>query len=227
MAWKDWVRDVEIEPSLYAADFLRLGDQIEALLAAGARIFHVDVGDGRFIPPVTIGPVVVRSIAPVVHGAGGRLDCHLMVGEPESHFQQIREAGGDSVTFHLEVCSDLPKAVALARSLGLGVGLAFNPDTPVEEAAEAVLTSGIELALCMSVHPGYSGQAFLPESLDRIRRLRELVGDRALVQVDGGLRDGNIRAVREAGADLIVAGSAIFGSGDVAGAYAGLADALA
>ncbi len=227
MAWKDWIRGVEIEPSLYAADFLRLGDQIEALLAAGARIFHVDVGDGRFIPPVTIGPVVVRSIAPVVHDAGGRLDCHLMVGEPESHFQQIREAGGDSVTFHLEVCSDLPKAAALARSLGLGVGLAFNPDTPVEEAAEAVLASGIELALCMSVHPGYSGQAFLPESLDRIRRLRELVGGRALVQVDGGLRDGNIRAVREAGADLIVAGSAIFGSDDVAGAYAGLADALA
>jgi ribulose-phosphate 3-epimerase len=227
MAWKDWIRGVEIEPSLYAADFLRLGDQIQVLLAAGARIFHIDVGDGRFIPPVTIGPVVVRSIAPVVHEAGGWLDCHLMVGEPEAHFQQIREAGGDSVTFHLEVCSDVSKAVALARSFGLGVGLAFNPATAVEDAAQATLASGVDVVLCMSVHPGYSGQAFLPDALDRIHRLHEAVGGRALVQVDGGLRDGNIQAVREAGADLIVAGSAIFHTDDVAGAYARLVEAAA
>jgi len=225
MGWTDWIRGVEVEPSLYAADFLRLGDQIEALLQAGARIFHVDVGDGRFIPPVTIGPVVVQSIAPVVHAAGGRLDCHLMVDEPESQFRQIHDAGGDSVTFHVEVCGDVPAAIGLARGLGLGVGLAFNPDTPVEEAAE--LAADADVVLCMSVHPGYSGQAFIPESLDRIRSLRTLVGDGVLVQVDGGLTGGNVRAVREAGADLVVAGSAIFRSADVADAYAGLVDALA
>jgi ribulose-phosphate 3-epimerase len=225
MGWRDWTRGVEVEPSLYAADFLRLGEQIEALLGAGARIFHVDVGDGRFIPPVTIGPVVVRSIAPVVHGTGGRLDCHLMVDAPESHFRQIHDAGGDSVTFHLETCEDVPAAVALARELGLGVGLAFSPDTSVEDAAQ--LATGVDLVLCMSVRPGYSGQTFLPESLDRIRRLRPLVGENVLVQVDGGLRNENVRAVRDAGADLVVAGSAIFHSADVADAYVGLVDALA
>jgi ribulose-phosphate 3-epimerase len=225
MSWRDWIRDVEIEPSLYAADFLRLGDQIEALLGVGARIFHVDVGDGRFIPPVTIGPVVVRSIAPVVHRAGGRLDCHLMVDEPESQFQQIHEAGGDSVTFHVEVCEDVPGAVRVARGLGLGVGLAFNPDTPLD--AVRGLAGEVDLLLVMSVYPGYSGQAFIPDSLERVRRLRELVGPHVLLQVDGGLTDGNIRAVRDAGANLIVAGSAIFRTDDVAGAYTGLSRALA
>lgn len=216
---------MEIEPSLYAADFLRLGEQIETLLAAGARVFHVDVGDGRFIPPVTIGPVVVQAVAPVVHGAGGRLDCHLMVDAPDSHFEQIRQAGGDSVTFHLEVCPDPAAAVAAARACDLGVGIAINPDTPIEVAAAAA--SDVDLVLCMSVHPGYSGQAFLPESLERIRGLRDLLGDDPLIQVDGGVTADNVAAVRAAGADLIVAGSAIFYHGDVAGAYDGLVRAVA
>jgi ribulose-phosphate 3-epimerase len=226
MGWRDWIRGVEVEPSLYAADFLHLGDQIDALLAAGARIFHVDVGDGRFIPPVTIGPVIVQSIAPVVHAAGGRLDCHLMIEDPEPQFAQIKQAGGDSVTFHIEVCQDVPRAVVLARSHGLGVGLALNPDTPIETAARAAASADIDVLLCMSVHPGYSGQAFIPESLDRVRRLRELVGSDPLIQVDGGLTNGNIDAVRQAGADLIVAGSAIFYTEDVAEAYMGLVRAL-
>jgi ribulose-phosphate 3-epimerase len=211
---------VEVEPSLYAADFLRLGEQIDALLAAGARIFHVDVGDGRFIPPITIGPVVVNSIAPVIHAAGGWLDCHLMVEEPESHFDELEAAGGDSVTFHVEVCPDVPAAAARARALGLGVGLALNPDTPVEKAVAAA--SEVDLVLCMSVHPGYSGQAFIPGSLDRLRQLRELLPSETLVQVDGGIANENAGAVRAAGADLIVAGSAVFNHDDVAEAFRGL-----
>ncbi len=225
MPWSDPTRGVEIEPSIYAADFLRLGEQIGSLLDAGARIFHVDIGDGHFITPVTIGPIVVRSVAPAVHDRGGRLDCHLMVEAPTSHFPQVAEAGGDSVTFHVEAVDDPRAAVALAREHGLGVGVACNPDTPLERIAAA--SHGADLVVCMTVYPGWSGQTFLPGSLARIRRLRELVGPDRLIQVDGGITAGNVRDVAAAGADLIVAGSAIFFSDDIDGAYAGLAGAIA
>ena len=119
MSWRDWVRDAEVEPSLYAADFARLGEQIDVLLRAGCRIFHFDVGDGHFVEPVTIGPVVLESIAPLVHEAGGVLDCHLMVDNPLRHFPQIARAGGDSVTFHYEVVDDVPATIAAARGHGL------------------------------------------------------------------------------------------------------------
>lgn len=225
MPWRDWVRGAEIEPSLYAADFLHLGDQIAALLEAGARIFHVDVGDGKFIPPVTIGPVVVQAIAPLVHEAGGRLDCHLMVDDPTGQYDQLAAAGADSVTFHVEAVDDPAAAIADARAHGLAAGVALSPDTPVERAVEAA--DGAELVLCMSVHPGYSGQAFLPESVERIERLRASLPSSILVGVDGGIRQDNVRTVREAGADLIVAATAIFGADDIAAAYRGLADAVA
>lgn len=225
MSWDGWARDTEIEPSLYAADFLRLGEQLETLLAAGARVFHVDVGDGKFIPPVTIGPVVVQAVAPLVHGAGGRLDCHLMVDDPTDQLRLIAAAGGDSVTFHVEVVDDPQALVAHAREHGIGVGVACNPDTPVEQLAQAA--RGADLALCMSVHPGYSGQRFLPESIERIARLRELLDPGVLIQVDGGVTADNVGAVRAAGADLIVAGSAIFYQDDVAAAYSALAASVA
>lgn len=220
MTWNDWTRGVEIAPSLYAADFMRLGDQIEALLGAGCRIFHVDVGDGQFIPPITIGPIVVQSVAPAIHQAGGRVDCHLMIVEPERHFEQVREAGGDSVTFHIEVCDDVAAAVARARQLDLGVGIAFNPDTPVETVA--AFSTEVDLLLCMSVHPGYSGQPFLPESLARLERLRELAGEDVLLQVDGGIGAANVAEAHAAGADVLVAGSSVFQGGDPAVAYADL-----
>jgi len=225
MGWGGWIEQVEVEPSLYAADFLRLGEQLDSLLDAGARVFHVDVGDGHFIPPVTIGPVVVRSVAPPVHAAGGRLDCHLMVDAPTAHFGQIREAGGDSVTFHLEVAADVRAAIALAREHDLAVGVACNPDTPIEQLAAAA-GHGVDLLLVMSVHPGYSGQAFIPGSLDRVRRLRELVGPDVLIQVDGGVTADNARAVRDAGASLIVAGSSVFYQDDIGRAFRGLAAAV-
>ena len=227
MSWDDWIRTVEVEPSLYAADFSRLGEQVEVLLRAEARVFHFDVGDGRFIPPITMGPVVLGSIAGQVHEAGGVLDCHLMVEAPEPHFEQFREAGADSVTVHFEVVSDLPVAVALAREHELQIGLAFNPESSVDEAAAAAVEAGVDLVLCMSVHPGYSGQAFIPESVERVRRLRELLPETIRVQVDGGVGPENVADLRDAGATLFVAATAIFGREDLPRAYRRLVQALA
>jgi ribulose-phosphate 3-epimerase len=224
MPWRDWVRTVEIEPSVYAADFAHLGEQIEYLLHAGARVFHFDVGDGHFIEPVTIGPIVLKWIAPMIHRVGGVVDCHLMVDNPEHHFPQIAEAGGDSVTFHVEVSEEPWNTIKAARELGLGVGVAFNPETEVEVAIEASL--GADLALCMSIHPGYSGQEFLPESLWRIDRLRKQLPSSLYVQVDGGITAENVHDVRKVGADLIVAGSAIFDMEDLPRSYRRLVKAL-
>jgi ribulose-phosphate 3-epimerase len=217
--------ELEVEPSLYAADLARLGDQIERLMDAGARVFHFDIGDGRFIEPITMGPIVLESIAPMIEARGGVLDCHLMVVEPEKHFRQIAGAGGHSVTFHVEACEDPAPAIALARELGLGVGLAFNPETSVEKTLAAA--KGVDLVLCMSIHPGYSGQEFLPEAPERIAALRTSLSDEVRVQVDGGIGLENIGDVHSAGADLIVVGSSIFGADDVASAYAELAGELA
>src|SRR5438093_5283986 len=191
MGWKEWVRTAEIEPSIYAADFSRLGEQIETLMRAGARIFQFDVGDGHFDEPITIGPIVLQSISPLVHGLGGVLDCHLMIERPERHFRAIAEAGGDSVTVHYEACEDLSGVLAQARALELGVGVAFNPET---EPDDVVAAAGelVDLVLCMSIHPGYSGQPFMPESIPRVRRLRELLPDGVHVQVDGGVGPENV-----------------------------------
>jgi ribulose-phosphate 3-epimerase len=217
MEWRDWAAEVEVEPSLYAADFSRLAEQIEALVGSGARVFHFDVGDGRFIPEITVGPIVLASISPLVHGLGGVLDCHLMVEEPERHFDAVAKAGGDSVTFHVEAQVDRPRAIQHARALGLGVGIGFNPETAVEHVVGAA--DDADLVLCMSIHPGYSGQAFMPEAVERIERLRALLPAETRVQVDGGINAETIVAARSAGADLLVAGSAIFWHDDPAAAY--------
>jgi ribulose-phosphate 3-epimerase len=224
VSWSDWAGTVEIEPSLYASDFSQLGSQLEALNGAGARVFHFDVGDGHFIPEITIGPIVLASISPLVRGWGARLDCHLMVAEPERHFEAIAKANGDSVTFHVEVVDDAARAVAAARALGLGVGIAFNPETPVEEAVAAA--EGVDLVLCMSIHPGYSGQAFMRDALERIAALREGLPPSTRIQVDGGINGDTARAAREAGADLLVAGSAIFWKDDPAASYRELVEVV-
>ncbi len=226
MGWSDWIRNgVEVEPSLYAADFRRLGEQIDVLLAARCRIFHFDCGDGHFVPPVTMGPVVLRSIAPAIHAAGGVLDCHLMVDDPAHHLEEFASSGADSVTFHVEAESDPARVAERARELGLGVGIAFNPETEPARAADAVREAGADLVLCMSVHPGYSGQSFMPEALDRVRALTTLVA--VPIQVDGGVGDENVHDLRDAGVALFVAGSSIFGADDPAEAYTRLAAAVA
>ncbi len=217
MSWSEWADAVEIEPSIYASDFSRLGEQLEALRLAGAKVFHFDVGDGHFIPEITIGPVVLASISPLVSGWDARLDCHLMVSEPERHFEAVANAGGDSVTFHVEASDDPPRAIAAARALGLEVGVAFNPETPVQDAVAAA--AGADLVLCMSIHPGYSGQAFMTEAIERLAELRAALPASIRIQVDGGITRETMRPAREAGADLLVAGSAVFWSDDPGTAY--------
>jgi ribulose-phosphate 3-epimerase len=217
MGWKQWVRKVEIEPSLYAADFSRLGHQIEVLARAGVRVFHFDVGDGHFVPPITIGPIVLQSISPIVHRYEGAIDCHLMIENPARHFEAIAEAGGDSVTFHYEAVEDVPSTVRAAREQELQVGLAFNPETRPDDAA--AVADGVDLVLCMSIHPGYSGQEFMHEAHARVARLRELLPDHVYVQVDGGVDHSNIRQLHDEGADLLVAGTAIFGREDLPRAF--------
>jgi ribulose-phosphate 3-epimerase len=220
MSWHEWIRTVEVEPSIYAADFLNLGAQLEDLLRAGTKVFHFDVGDGHFVPPVTIGPIVLESISPLVHEHHGVLDCHLMVEQPTKYFAAIASAGGDSVTVHLEAVGDgLQEVVHVAREHGLQIGLAFSPETRPAAAATAALAAGVDLVLCMSIHPGYSGQEFMPEALGRLRELRELLPETLPIQVDGGIGPENIRDVYDAGATLFVAGSSVFSGEDHVRAY--------
>jgi ribulose-phosphate 3-epimerase len=225
VSWDRWIRTVEVEPSLYAADFSRLGEQVETLLRAGARVFHFDIGDGHFVDPVTMGPIVLESIAPLVHREGGALDCHLMVDEPEHHFGLLQSAGADSVTFHFEAAADPPALAAKARKRGFQVGLAFTPETAVEDVLPAA--DGFDLVLCMSIHPGYSGQTFMADALGRIRELRAGLPAGVHVQVDGGINNDNVRSVYDAGADLFVCGHAIFGMEDLPRAYRRLVHLLA
>jgi ribulose-phosphate 3-epimerase len=222
MAWTERAREVEVEPSIYAADFSRLREQLAELVEAGVYAFHFDTGDGHFVPEITIGPVVLEAISPFVRGWGCALDCHLMVSEPRRHLESFARAGADSVTFHVEAVEDVATTIAEARALELGVGVAFNPETSVETAAEAGQEA--DLVNCMSIHPGYSGQKLMPEALGRIEQLRSLLPDRVRVQVDGGVNDDTIEGVRRAGADLIVAGSAVFWHDDPAERYGRLAE---
>jgi len=226
VAWQEWIRTVEVEPSIYAADFANLGDQLDILLRTGARVFHFDVGDGHFVEPITTGPIVLQSIAPLIHTFdGAAIDCHLMVDNPTRHFPQIARAGGDSVTFHYEAVDDVPATISVAREHGLQVGVAFNPET--EPEAVAAVAGDADLVLCMSIHPGYSGQEFMPESIERVQTLRAALPESIYIQVDGGITLENVEDVYAAGARLFVAGSSIFTREDLPRAYRQLVQALA
>jgi ribulose-phosphate 3-epimerase len=225
VAWNDWIRTVEIEPSIYAADFANLAEQIEILLRTGARVFHFDVGDGHFVEPITMGPIVLQAIAPLVHASGGVLDCHLMVDNPARHIPQIARAGGDSVTFHYEAVDDVPGMISVAREHGLQAGVAFKPGTEPEDVVQ--VAGDADLVLCMSIEPGYSGQTFMDGALERIARTRELLPETIHLQVDGGIDNDNVRSAYDAGATLIVAGSAIFQREDLQRSYRRLVQALA
>jgi ribulose-phosphate 3-epimerase len=226
MAWADGLRETEVEPSLYAADFAKLGEQIEDLLDAGTRVFHYDVGDGHFVEPIIIGPIVLQSIGRLIHERGGRVDVHLMIESPERHFEAFREAGADSVTFHYEAVEDVGAIAVRAREQDLGVGVALKPKTPVEEVAEAAIAAEADFVLCMSIEPGYSGQPFMPEAYERLRLLRELLPGEMQLQVDGGVNHENIGAARSAGANLLVAATAVFGEGEPAAGYRELVERL-
>lgn len=225
MPWRDWIRTVEVEPSLYGADFAHLGDQIEALLRSEARVFHFDVGDGHFVEPITIGPIVLKAISPIVQRYGGATDVHLMVENPAKYFEPVAAAGGDSVTFHYEAVDDVPATIRKAREQELQVGVAFNPESEPEDVA--AVSGDADLVLCMGIHPGYSGQPFREETFERVRRLRAALPPEVHIQVDGGLNADNIKQLYDDGVTLLVAASAIFDREDLPRAYRRLVQALA
>jgi ribulose-phosphate 3-epimerase len=213
-----------VAPSILSADFARLGDQVREVLDAGASTIHVDVMDGHFVPPITMGPLVVDALAGLVHEAGAVLDVHLMVERPERFVADFASAGADGITVHVEATPHVHYALAAVRDAGCRAGLAICPGTPA--GAVAKLTADVDLVLCMTVDPGWGGQAFLPHSLDKLARLRALVGDAPALEVDGGVDRSTVGPCAEAGATLFVAGSAVFGADDPAAAVRNLAEVV-
>jgi ribulose-phosphate 3-epimerase len=211
-----------VAPSILSADFSRLGAQIEEVMAAGARIIHVDVMDGHFVPPITIGPLVAGSIADQVHQEGGAIDVHLMIERPDQQIEEFAKAGADSITFHAEATPHINRTLNAVRDLGCLAGLAINPGTPVAAVGES--TNDADVFLCMTVNPGWGGQPFITDSPDKVRRLGSLVGG-GIIEVDGGIDPSTAGSMAEAGAGLFVAGSAVFGAEDPAAAYVAIAEA--
>ena len=213
-----------IAPSILSADFARLGEQIETVMDAGARVIHVDVMDGHFVPPITIGPLIVEAIRDLVKGRGGTLDVHLMIERPERHVEAFAKAGADVITIHPESTPNIHYGLKLIRELGCKAGVVINPGTPVA-AVEPVLEI-VDLCLCMSVNPGWGGQQYIPTSTARLAALRELLPEDVVLEVDGGISLETIDEARDAGAELFVAGSSVFGAGDPAEGYRALAARL-
>ena len=211
-----------VAPSILSADFSKLGAQIADVMAAGARLIHVDVMDGHFVPPITIGPLVAGSIADQVHQAGGALDVHLMIERPADQVAEFARAGADCITFHFEADAHVHRTLGAIREAGCLAGLALNPGTPAESVTE--LTGSADVVLCMSVNPGWGGQAFIASSPDKVSRLRRLAPG-ARIEVDGGVDAETVGSVAQVGASLFVAGSAVFGDPQPAQAYRRIAAA--
>jgi ribulose-phosphate 3-epimerase len=214
-----WPTDIQVAPSILSADFGRMRAQVAEVMTAGARVIHIDVMDGHFVPVITFGPKMVADVADAIHEHGGLADVHLMIERPERHIDQFAAAGADSLTVHVETCPHLHRTIELIHAAGCRAGVTLNPGTPIEALEEAARYA--DVLLCMSVNPGWGGQAFIPATLDRLPRLRALAGDRegVAIEVDGGIGLATIGDAYRAGANVLVAGSAIFGAPDPASAY--------
>ena len=216
--------DVQVAPSILSADYSQLGAQVREIMDAGAQVIHCDVMDGRFVPPITIGPLIVAAIADQVHDAGGLVDVHLMIDRPEHQVGEFAKAGADNITFHYEATPHVHYAVNTIREAGCQAGVAICPGTPAEALSE--IAGHIDLALCMSVNPGWAGQRFIPTSLGKLERVRGVVGADVVVEVDGGIDEKTAADVVQAGATLLVAGSAVFGSPNPPAAFRRITDAI-
>jgi ribulose-phosphate 3-epimerase len=214
-------KTIRVAPSILSADFSRLGDEIRAVEAAGADLIHVDVMDGHFVPNITIGPLVVEAVRKVTKLP---LDVHLMIENPERYVADFAKAGADYLTVHVEAAYHLHRIVQNIREhKAVKAGVSLNPATPLETLD--FILGDIDMVLIMSVNPGFGGQVYIPSATDKVRRLRRMISDRKLnveIEVDGGVKPDNALEIAAAGADILVAGSAVFGAKDYAAAVKGI-----
>ncbi len=222
MSVRELLATTQVAPSILSADFSRLGAQVAEVMDAGARVIHFDVMDGQFVPPITIGPLVGAAIAEQVKAAGGVLDVHLMVEDPDRQVDAFARAGADAISFHIEATPHAHRVLAQIREAGCLAGIVLNPGTPAE-AVEG-LAADTDFALCMSVNPGWGGQKFIPATLDKLRRLRGSLPADVPLEVDGGVDTTTVGECVAAGANLLVAGSAVFGADDPGAAFRAIAE---